>query len=142
MQSLTISSFNSSMVCFGKSACFSAFHIFSTGLGTQPRYKALIDLQVEIVENAVINIGLMRLSPLKWPKVGLGTTKQRLKKNPCCVYEIYNRKIKETQFSNCLMYCNAQLYPAPKVTEPVWFINIRLFSRMFCKNKFYSFEIF
>ena len=31
------------------------------------------DLRVELVENAVINIGLLRLSPREWPKVGRGT---------------------------------------------------------------------
>ena len=33
------------------------------GLGAQTRYKPLGDVRVEIVENAVINIGLVRLSP-------------------------------------------------------------------------------
>ena len=33
------------------------------GLGTQPRYEAPGDLRVEYVQNAVINIGLVRLSP-------------------------------------------------------------------------------
>ena len=33
------------------------------GLGTQPRYKAYGDLPVEYVQNTMINIGLVRLSP-------------------------------------------------------------------------------
>ena len=33
------------------------------GLGTQPRYEASGDLLVEIVENAMSNIGLVMLSP-------------------------------------------------------------------------------
>ena len=33
------------------------------GLGIQPCYEAPSDLWVEIVENAVINIGLVRLFP-------------------------------------------------------------------------------
>ena len=42
------------------------------GLGTLPRYVAPGDLQVELLENAGINIGLVRLSPREWPKVGCG----------------------------------------------------------------------
>ena len=34
-----------------------------SGLGIQPCYKAAYDLLVEIVKNAVINIGLVRLLP-------------------------------------------------------------------------------
>ena len=45
------------------------------GLGIQPRYKAPGDLRVEVVENAVINIELVRLSPRECPKVGCGTAK-------------------------------------------------------------------
>ena len=45
------------------------------GLGTQPHYKAPGDLWVELEENAVINIGLVSLSPREWPKVGRGTAK-------------------------------------------------------------------
>ena len=41
----------------------------------KPRYDAPGDLRVELVENAVINIGLVRLSPREWPKIGRGTTK-------------------------------------------------------------------
>ena len=33
------------------------------GLATQPQYKAPGDLRVETDQNAVINIGLVRLSP-------------------------------------------------------------------------------
>ena len=33
------------------------------GLGTQPRYEAHGNPRVKLVENAVINIGLVRLSP-------------------------------------------------------------------------------
>ena len=32
------------------------------GLGTQPCYKAACDLLVEIVKNAVINMGLVRVT--------------------------------------------------------------------------------
>ena len=42
-------------------------------LGTQPHYKDPSDLQVKIVENAVINIGSVKLSPGELPKVGRGT---------------------------------------------------------------------
>ena len=45
------------------------------GLGTQPRFEAPGDLLFKIVENAVINIGLVRLSSLEWPKVGCRTAK-------------------------------------------------------------------
>ena len=34
----------------------------------------------EIVESALINIGLVKPSPREWPKVGLGTAKEQLKK--------------------------------------------------------------
>ena len=44
-------------------------------LGTQPCYETPGDLRVELVENAVINIGLVRLSLREWPKVGCGTAK-------------------------------------------------------------------
>ena len=42
------------------------------GLGTQPCYEAPGDLWVEIVENAVINIGLVRLSLENGPKLAVG----------------------------------------------------------------------
>ena len=45
------------------------------GLGTQPRFEAPSDLWVKVVENAVVKIGLVRLSPREWPKVGRGTAK-------------------------------------------------------------------
>ena len=38
------------------------------------------DLWVKIVENAVIIIELMKLSPLEWPQNGHGTAKWQLKK--------------------------------------------------------------
>ena len=42
------------------------------GLATQPRYEAPGDLRVEYVQNAVINIRLVRLSPSRmaqsWPR--------------------------------------------------------------------------
>ena len=44
-------------------------------LGTQPRYEAPGDFRVKLLENAVISIGLVRLSPREWPKVGGGTAK-------------------------------------------------------------------
>ena len=50
------------------------------GLGTQPCYEALSDIWVKLVENAVINIGLVTLSPQEWPEVGFGTAKYQLKK--------------------------------------------------------------
>ena len=51
--------------------------LFSTRLDleTQPCYKTAGDLRAKIVENAMINIGLVRLSPREWPKVGRGTAK-------------------------------------------------------------------
>ena len=49
-------------------------------IGTRPRYEAPSDLRDELVEITVFNIGLVRLSPTGWPKVGRGTTKQQLKK--------------------------------------------------------------
>ena len=45
------------------------------GLGIQPCYKAPGGLQDELVENTVNNIGLVRLYPREWPKVGRGTAK-------------------------------------------------------------------
>ena len=45
------------------------------GLGTQPRYEAPGDPRVELVENAVINIELVRLSSREWPKIARGTAK-------------------------------------------------------------------
>ena len=45
------------------------------GSETQPYYEVPGDLRDELVENAVINIGLVRLSPREWPKVGRGTAK-------------------------------------------------------------------
>ena len=50
------------------------------GLGAQPHYKAPGDLCVKIVENAVINIRLVRLFHWEWLKAGRGTAKQKLKK--------------------------------------------------------------
>ena len=50
------------------------------GLETQPCYKAPGDILVGLVENAVINNGLVRLFPREWFKVGRGTVKQQLKK--------------------------------------------------------------
>ena len=38
-------------------------------------YEAPGDPRVELVENTVINIGLVRLSPQEWPKVGRGRVK-------------------------------------------------------------------
>ena len=49
-------------------------------LGTQPRDEAPGGLLVKIVENALINIGLLRLSPREWPKGGCWTVKKQLKK--------------------------------------------------------------
>ena len=49
------------------------------GLGIQPRYEAPIDLRVEIVKNAVINIGLVKLSAQIRP-ISRGTAKEQLKK--------------------------------------------------------------
>ena len=46
------------------------------GLGTQPRSKAPSNLRGKIVETAVIDIGLVRLSTREWPKVGRRTAKQ------------------------------------------------------------------
>ena len=48
-------------------------------LGTQPHYKTPSKLRVELVQNAVIDIRLVRLSPREWPKVGRGTAKYQLK---------------------------------------------------------------
>ena len=41
----------------------------------QPHYKVHNDFWVEIVQNAVINIQLVRLSLWEWPKVGYGAAK-------------------------------------------------------------------
>ena len=49
------------------------------GFGIQPRYEAPIDLRVEIVKNAVINIGLVKLSAQIWP-ISRGPAKEQLKK--------------------------------------------------------------
>ena len=44
------------------------------GLGTQPHYETSGDPQAEIYKTQwVINIGLVRLSPQQWPRVGRGT---------------------------------------------------------------------
>ena len=40
------------------------------GLEAQHCYEALGDLWVKILEKAVLNIELVRLSPREWPKVG------------------------------------------------------------------------
>ena len=48
-------------------------------LRTQPRCKALGDIWVKIVEKAVVNISLVRLSPQEWPKVDRGKAKEQLK---------------------------------------------------------------
>ena len=45
------------------------------GFGIQPRYKAPGDLQVKLVENSEIKIGLVRLSPQEWPEVDCQTAK-------------------------------------------------------------------
>ena len=45
-------------------------------LRTQPRCKALGDIWVKIVEKAVVNISLVRLSPQEWPKVDRGKAKE------------------------------------------------------------------
>ena len=42
------------------------------GLGTQPCYKAACDLLVEIVKNAVINFGLVRLPLESGQKLVMG----------------------------------------------------------------------
>ena len=42
------------------------------GLGSQPRYKAPGHLRVKLVENALINIGLVRLSLENGPKLAVG----------------------------------------------------------------------
>ena len=41
-------------------------------------YKALADLQVKILKNTLINVGLVRLIPWEWLKVGSGTAKEQL----------------------------------------------------------------
>ena len=38
-------------------------------------YEAPDDPRVKLVENAVVNIGLVRLSPREWPRDGRGTVK-------------------------------------------------------------------
>ena len=49
------------------------------GFGTQPFY--LCDLWVDVsVRNTGINIGLVKLSPRQWSKVGSGAAKQQIKK--------------------------------------------------------------
>lgn len=65
-----------------------------------------------------------------------------------CVYENYNRKTKTSQLSNCVIYGNAQilipqfqnyysLYWKMKSSKPSCSINIRLFSKIFYKNRFH-----
>ena len=39
------------------------------------RHEVPVDLRIEIDQNAVINIELMKLSPYKWAEVGRGTAK-------------------------------------------------------------------
>ena len=42
-----------------------------SGLGTQPRYEALGDPRaIANIKNAMLNVGLMRLSSRQYPKVG------------------------------------------------------------------------
>ena len=50
------------------------------GIGTQPHYKAPVDHQVKILENALVNIKLVKLSPQEQSKVGHRTTKKQLEK--------------------------------------------------------------
>ena len=38
--------------------------------GIEPRYNLADDLRAELSQNSVINIKLVRLPPLQWPKVG------------------------------------------------------------------------
>ena len=69
---------------------------------------------------------------------------------PRYVYEIYNWKIKASQlFKLChpLEYPNTlpqlqnyyPLYRKIKSSKQIYFVSIRLISRIFCKNRFYSF---
>ena len=39
---------------------------------------------------------------------------------PCCAYKIYNRKIEESQLPNYVMYWNAQMKHASKITTTIW----------------------
>ena len=52
----------------------------STELSDPTRYETPSDYQVEILQNAVINIGIVRLSPWEWSKVGRGKAKPQFKK--------------------------------------------------------------
>ena len=52
----------------------------STLLSDPTRYETPSDLQVEILQNAVINIELVRLTPWEWPEVGRGKAKSLFKK--------------------------------------------------------------
>ena len=45
------------------------------------RYKAPGNLRFKKVENAMINIGLVRLTLWEWYKVGCGTAKWQFKKS-------------------------------------------------------------
>ena len=52
----------------------------STKLSDPTCYETPSDYRVKILQNAVINIKLVRLSPWEWPEVGRGKAKSPLKK--------------------------------------------------------------
>ena len=65
---------------------------------TQPHYEAPGDLQVEIVENAVINIGLVRLSLKNCPKLTVEQPNSSWKKDFCTIFHNSNSLISMLAF--------------------------------------------
>ena len=102
----------------------------------------------------VYNHLLYLLSPLPFLKKGLSSNPHPFHKL-CCVHEIYNDKIQASELlaSFQMVWCivmpklillpllknHYSLYWKIKSPKQVYFVNIRLFSRIFCKNRFYSF---
>ena len=80
-------------------------------LGTQLRYEAPVDLQVKLVENAVINIGLVvRLSPREWPKVSCGIAKQKLTMFNFCTPSEHKKHFMNDYPIFVCSYSQAELY--------------------------------
>ena len=75
------------------------------GFGTQPRYEAPGELQVEISnEYAVINIRLVRLPFWQWPKVDRGAAKQQLKNKEVIIPVFFESKRKFVENFNTMKY--------------------------------------
>ena len=102
----------------------------------------------------VYNHLLYLLSPLPFLKKALPSNPHPFHKL-CCVHEIYDDKIQVSELSASfqmvwrivmpklillpLLQNHYSLYWKMKSPKQVYFVNIRLFSRIFCKNRFYSF---